>query len=144
MRISIGTNTGYNECMALKHDSTKLCEYLIQATDGKFTFAGTFANLFAAELPLIRPIGVMVEFGGDPGDPFRVSLEGPEVNLLIGEGSIEVPPLRHPLEQWSNSIGGTAVIRFAQEGLYRVILRSGDVVVHEYPFAVLQVPQNPA
>jgi hypothetical protein len=128
--------------MALKHNSTKLCEYLIQATDGKFTLAGTFANLFAVELPLVRPIGVLVEFTGDSGDPFRVSLEGPEINLLIGEGTVEAPALRHPLEQWSNSIGGTAGIRFTQEGLYRVILRSGDVVVHEYPFAVLQLPQN--
>ena len=126
--------------MALRHHSTQLCDYLIQAVDGKFTQAGIFSNVFAVELPLSRPIGVLVEFAGDPGDLFRVSVEGPagsELNLILADGVLESPTLRHPMEQWTAKIGGVASLQFTTEGIYRVILRSGDAVIHEYPFAVL-------
>lgn len=130
----------YNAPMALTHHSSKLCDYLIQAVDGKFTLAGCFTNMFCAELPLARPVGMLVEFSGEVGDPFRISVDGPpETNVehLLAEGSIERPPLRNPLEQWSATIGGMVGIVFPVEGTYRVILRSGDSIVHEYPFAVI-------
>ena len=126
--------------MAIRHHSTNLCDYLSQTVDGKFILAGIFGNLFCADLPLIRPVGVLVEFAGEPGDPFRIALEGPpdsEHPLVLAEGKLEHPTLLHPLQQWSATIGGMIGMRFPMEGIYRVILSSGDSLVHEYPFAVL-------
>jgi len=126
--------------MAILHHSTKLCDYLIQATDGKFTIAGCFTNLYCAEFPHARPVGVMVEFAGEVGDPFRISMEGPPGaggDFVLAEGAIEKPALRHPLEQWTGTITGMLVMRFPIEGVYRIILRNGEKVVHEYPFSVV-------
>ncbi len=126
--------------MALTHHSTKLCDYLIQATDGKFTIAGCFTNLFCSEVPHARPVGIVVEFGGAVGEPFKISIEGPPgslVNFVLAEGEIQIPTLRHPLEQWTGAISGMIGLRFPLEGVYRVTLRSGDSLVHEYPFAVI-------
>ena len=133
--------------MALTHHSTKIADYLIQAVDGKFTLAGIFTNLFCADVPLIRPVGVLVEFSGQPGDPFHVTLEGPpnsEQPLVLADGALEQPALRHPLEQWTAMVGGMIGARFPKEGIYRIILRSGDTIVHEYAFAVLVYRGNEA
>ena len=133
---------GYNFRMAIQHQSTKVCDYLIQALDGRFTLAGILSNVYAAELPLARPLGVYVEFSGSVGDPFRITLEGPEEAgqpLMLAEGAVEKPTLRHPQEQWTATIGGMVGMQFPQQGVYRIVLRSGDTVVHEYPFGVLSL-----
>ena len=126
--------------MAIQHRSTKLCDYLIQAIDGRFTLAGIFVNLFCTDFPLVRPIGVLVDFTGEPGDQFAITLEGPPesfVKFTLAEGTLDKPALRHPLEQWTASIGGTVGVRFPEEAIYKVVLSSGDTVVHEQPFATL-------
>ena len=105
----MGSRFWYNTRMALLHHSTKLCDYLIQAVDGKFTLAGCFTNVFCAELPLARPVGMLVEFSGEVGDPFKIYVDGPpesNVEHVLAEGTVEKPPLRNPLEKWSATIGG--------------------------------------
>ena len=121
---------------------------MIQSVDGRFTLAGIFTNMFAADLPISRVAGVLVEFTGEVGDPFRISIEGPagaDLTLVLADGVLETPTLRHPQEQWSAKVGGMVGIQFPIEGIYRVILASGDSIVHEYPFAVIKAaPAQPA
>lgn len=127
--------------MAIRHHSTKLCDYLIQATDGKFTLAGTFLNVQAPSFPFGRPIGVQVELAGETGDAFKVILEGPDagdVSVVLAEGMLQVPPTRE-FEQWTATVVGQMGINFAAPGVYHVILKSGERIVHDYPFGVFQV-----
>ncbi len=125
--------------MALRHISTIFCDYLIRADDGRLTFAGTFRNLSWQNLPFIKQFSVAVEFIGEEGDPFHVSIVGNDINIVFAEGNIEIPQDLQPLQRWSTVVAGAMQLIVQQEGVYEVILRSGDDVIHRAPIGMIHL-----
>lgn len=134
--------------MALRHDFTIFCEYLIHADDGKFTFAGTFMNIFGPQLPIVKDkFSFGVQFFGEPGEHFKVTLEGPglEQPILLGEGEMQEHKTEYPFQLYSGIIAGTlGNATFSQEGIYNLVLRSGNEIVHSRPFGVYLQGQSNA
>jgi len=127
--------------MAIEHLYTILCEYLIQASDGKISAVGMFHNIQTPKLPATRDsMGVVVAFRGDEGDAYDIALEGPEgLHRPIYDGIVTSSAVRHEHEQATNVFA--AVMHpavFDKEGVYRVVLRSGTHEVHTYTFGVFQ------
>jgi hypothetical protein len=127
--------------MAIEHLYTILCEYLIRATDGKMSAAGIYQNIRTREFPATKdPMGVIVAFTGEEGDAFDVLLEGPGMPSGSMMGGV-VPPsvVGHGLEQRVQTVAVEArPAVFREPGVHRIVLRSGDQVIHEYPFGVFK------
>jgi|SRR5579884_245297 len=126
--------------MTLRHDFTIICEYLIHADDGKFTFAGTFMNVVGPQLPIVKDkFAFGVQFFGEPGSRFRATIEGPglEQPFLLGEGEIQDHSTEYPLQLYAGILAGTlGNLTFNKEGIHELILRSGEEIVHSRPFGV--------
>jgi hypothetical protein len=127
--------------MAIQHLSTKLCDYLIRADNGRLSLVGTFNNLVSHQLPVAKsPCGLVVELLGDEGDPFTISLEGHGMTLLLAEGEIHQPPTTSEFEQSVMVIQGDVSLLFPRPGRYYIVVRSGEEVIHATPFGVLHEP----
>lgn len=125
--------------MALHHLSTVLCDYPIISAEGRGSAVGIFHNAIVKEFPAGKdPMGIIVAFSGDPGDPYSMSLEGPGgVDILLGEGTVQAPTALREHEQSVVTHLFTAhPAQFPAAGVYRIVLRSGDQGVHEHPFGV--------
>ena len=132
--------------MAIEHLYTILCEYLIQASDGKMSAAGIFHNIQTREFPATKdPMGLIVAFSGEEGDAFEVLLEGPGMpsGSIMG-GVVPAFTGSNELEYRVQTVAAEArPAAFREPGIYRVVLRSGDQLIHEYPFGVFGVPAEP-
>lgn len=123
--------------MAITHISTILCDYLIRADNGRNTYAGVFKNI-AGKMPLRKgPFGVGIEFKGNPGDPFKVTIEGNGINVLLTEGVIDPEPIVSEFHQLSLTISGEIGLQFETPGVFEVILYSGDEIVHRTAYGVV-------
>jgi hypothetical protein len=126
--------------MAIRHQSTILCDYLIRADNGRFTAAGMFQNINASRMPCAKdPMGVLVQFRGDPQDDYEVVLlraDGEET--LLNSGVIEAAPedLREG-QQWAVNLAIVAAAVFDRPGVYSIALRSSGEEVHRFDFGVL-------
>jgi hypothetical protein len=130
--------------MAIRHHSTVLCDYLIRADNGRFSYIGVFQNIRAAELPTAKEMALSVVLDGDPQDRFQIAVRGPgEFVVAFEEVSVGDPPARESeFQQWSITVAMMARLTFREAGLYRVVLSSGDAVIHEYEFGVFLASQD--
>lgn len=102
------------------------------------TYAGVFKNITSPQLPIMKaPMGVAVEFTGDSGDAFKVSIEGNDMNLVLAEGELEAPSDLIKHQQYSATIAGEIGISFENEGVFDVILRSGETEIHRTTIGVI-------
>lgn len=117
--------------MALKHLSTICCDYLIRDANGKMSYIGTFRSIISPTLPIIKsPMYVCVEFAGALGDPYKVSVEGNGVNLVMGEGTF-LPPATPAVGEWLAFVAAEVLARFETAGKCEIILRSGDEIIQQ-------------
>jgi len=125
--------------MAIHHISTILCDYMMRSAEGKLMIAGTFRNIQAPTLPISKaPMYIVVEFTGDNGDPFEVIIDGNGFNQTIAVGIIEVPHLVEN-QQWSVIIGGEIGCRFDRAGVFDIVLRSAETVIHRNRYGVILI-----
>ena len=126
--------------MAIEHISTILCDYLVHADNGRFTLVGMFTNISGPTLPITKqPIGVYIELVGEPGEPYRISIEGNGLDVLISEGVINQRGTPLQFQQSRTAIAGEMGLRFDTYGQFNVVLRSGAEIIHSTPFGVIQV-----
>jgi hypothetical protein len=133
--------------MAIRHIATLLCDYLIRSDDGRYTLVGLFKNIEArpgAKLPIIKsPMGIYVEFLAEGGESVEVILKGPgKFSHQLFQSHLAVPEttlLRY--QQRSASIGITAQpAAFEREGVYSIVLKSGNKTIHTHRFGVIIKP----
>ena len=127
--------------MAINHLYTILCDYLVQSTDGKVSANGIFHNVEVRKFPAGKdPMGIVVGFSGDRGEAFVVLLERPDGSSdELHTGVVQPPSELGEHQQWALTVVGVASPAvFPEPGIYRIVLRSGDQVVHSYPFGVFQ------
>ena len=127
--------------MVINHLYTILCDYLVQSHDGKVSANGIFHNIEVKEFPAGKdPMGIVVAFCGDPGESFAVLLERPDGSSdELSRGVVEPPAGLGEHQQWALTLTGVATPAvFPAPGVYRVVLKSGDEVIHSYPFGVFQ------
>ena len=104
-----------------------------------------FDNLKVPGFPAAKdPFYVTVQMSGDEGDPFLITVEGPDdLRVELANSSLNLAPLDGPFHQRSfilASVSRPAV--FAKEGIYYVVVRSGDREVHRRPFGVYLAPET--
>ncbi len=89
--------------MAINHLYTILCDYLVQSEDGKVSANGIFHNIEVKEFPAAKdPMGIVVAFAGDPGEPFAIVLERPDGSSEeLSRGVVEAPPGLREHQQWA-------------------------------------------
>jgi len=127
--------------MAIRHLYTVLCDYLITHADGRTSAAGIFHNVEVRDFPAGKdPMGVVVAFAGDGGEPYEVALEGPGgFRQGMAEGTLEHPAELREHQQWAVVLAVTASPAiFPSPGVYRIVVRSGGVEIHAHPFGVLR------
>jgi hypothetical protein len=127
--------------MAIRHLYTVLCEYVTVGRDGRPTAAGIFHNVEVGSFPATRRLGLLIGFGGDEGDPFRITLDGPDGQTIeeLGKDAIDAPQALREHEQWTFHAAGVAdAATFGAPGVYGISLWDGDQRVHTYPFGVLE------
>lgn len=128
--------------MAIYHIATMLCDNLYRTDTGKFIIAGMFKNISAPQLPISKPkCGFFVEFIGEPGDEYRVSIEGNGLDFLLAEGKIEEPIPAKGYQQGTIMVGGEANLSFAEPGVFKIVLRSGDEIIHSTSYGVVLTPE---
>lgn len=116
---------------------------MIRADNGMLTFAGVFRNIKSSTVPISKgPIGIAVEFIGEPGDLFKVSVEGNGVDMNIAEGTVEPFVFPYAHQQGSIIIAGEIGLQFAEPGTFDVILRSGEEVIHSNTYGAILIPEE--
>jgi uncharacterized protein DUF6941 len=134
--------------MAIEHVATLLCENVIQGSDGNFSFINTFVNIQLPEIPGgLSHLYIVVALSGEPGDTFAVTLEGPHDKTPLARGGDVIPDYpgdydARALRKVTYSVIAVKPVRFAEEGMYFVVVRSGDRVVHREPFGVKLVKRG--
>jgi hypothetical protein len=130
--------------MAIQHIATILCDYIIRADDGRTSVCGIFRNIYASSKPIVKaPIGLCVEIMGDAGDAFSVTMEGLGFNLVVIDDVVGPTEGVMLFQQPSITIGGEMGLRFEDFGIFNVVVRSGNQVIHTTPYGVvLQATQG--
>ena len=104
------------------------------------TLAGCFTNISASTYPVKKSFGIVVEFSVDVGDPFGVTVEGAKGVLGPSiEGTLQEQSTPHEFEQWNAVVSGMLSLNIPEPGIYHVVLRSGDSVVHRLPFGAVKM-----
>jgi hypothetical protein len=118
--------------------------------EGKLNLMGIFDRIAAATFPVMHPrmvfaFRVEAEFG-DTGRafPVRVTLEDDEGNVLFeAAGDLMAPPVPPGEFATANQLFALVGVQFPRAGLYRFIVRLGDLEPHETPLFVLNAATDP-
>ena len=130
--------------MAIEHISTVACDTLIRSIDGKVSLIGVFRNIAALQMPATKLMGIVVEFIGEQGDPFSVTLESdrfPEP-MVLAEGNFTSTPRVNEFSQHGAMVTGEANLTFTEPGVFYVTLQSGDRIVHRTTFGAFIDPNT--
>ncbi|MBI3912043.1 MAG: hypothetical protein HY320_14070 [Armatimonadetes bacterium] len=124
--------------MSFTHLSTQLCDKLLHDRQGRISLVGTFLNVKAQRFPTANDMGVVVVFRGDAGDPYCITVERPSMPpITIVQGTVEPPAeLEHEYQLWAVAAAFEVNAVFPEPGIYSIVLRSGDEVVHAHQFGV--------
>jgi hypothetical protein len=118
--------------------------------EGKLNLMGIFDRISAATFPVMHPrmvfaFRVEAEFG-DTGRafPVRVTLEDDEGNVLFeAAGDLMAPPVPPGEFATANQLFALVGVQFPRAGLYRFIVRLGDLEPHETPLFVQNAASDP-
>jgi hypothetical protein len=118
--------------------------------EGKLNLMGIFDRIAAATFPVMHPrmvfaFRVEAEFG-DTGRafPVRVTLEDDEGNVLFeAAGDLMAPPVPPGEFATANQLFALVGVQFPRAGLYRFIVRLGDLEPHETPLFVQNAATDP-
>lgn len=132
--------------MAVTHNYTVLCEYLMQNDAAICTFSGTFVNLRFESLPVSARIGIGISFFGNPEPdmPLAILVYSPNNEILrVFEliKQIDDPVIESEYQLRANIITFMYAFDFNVEGVYRVALQEGGKIVHDLPFGIYLVPR---
>lgn len=113
--------------------------------EGKLNVLGIFDRIAAADFPTLHPrmvfaFRVQAEFP-DSGRPFpvRVRLVDEDGGVMFeATGEIVAPELAPGEFSSANQVFTLVGVQFAQPGVYKFIVRVGDLEPHETPFAVVR------
>ena len=108
--------------MALRHIMTVLSDLAIQSSSGIASAVNIYNNLSVPGLPAMKdPFWVIVQMTGDNGDPYRISVEGQELQIDLAEGLLELRAQESPYHQRSAIVASESrPAIFEQEGVYHI------------------------
>ncbi|MBM3474902.1 MAG: hypothetical protein FJX75_16695 [Armatimonadetes bacterium] len=128
--------------MALRHLYTVLCEYVTMGRDDRPTAAGIFHNIEVESFPATRRLGLLVALGGDDGDTYRVTLDGPDgepIGDLVAHATIGARGGHREHQQWVWTAAGVVrAAEFRTPGVYGISVWDDGGRVNTYRFGVLQ------
>lgn len=119
--------------------------------EGKLNIMGIFDRIAAAEFPVAHPklvfaFRVESEFA-DSGRmfPVRVTLEDEDAAVLFeAAGELMAPHVAPGEYSTANQLFSLVGLQFPHAGMYRFVVRLGDVTPHETPLLVQAATPPPA
>lgn len=118
--------------------------------EGKLNLLGIFDRIAAAEFPVVHPkmvfaFRVEADFA-DAGRmiPVRVSMVDEDGNALFdAAGEMMAPPVPPGEHFTANQLFSMVGVQFPRAGLYRFVVRVGDMPPHETPLLVQPAAADP-
>ena len=133
--------------MAVTHNFTILCEFIMRGITGSYSFNGTIVNLQVEELPVKRSIGIGLGFNGEPdsGNMLSIHIYKPDGGLMqkYDLSKVETPYARRSPYQMENSIVAFMLpLVCTEEGVYHFVFQEGETILHDLPFGVFLNPEQ--
>ena len=129
--------------MAIQHQFTVLCEYVMQDATGNCTFAGTYTSFYFVGFPVYRRIGIGVGFDGSTEGGITITVNDPDGEVLASavlSRNKNQRPAVHEFDFELNTIAFSPVVDFTKEGIHHIVLNEDGQVVHKRPFGVFLRP----
>jgi hypothetical protein len=129
--------------MAIRHNSTLLCEFVIQDANGRFSFINVVDNVRLPSIPGgLVSLNVAVNVTGEVGEEFSITIRDPKSKVLGRVAGQIKESDRVPASRYSQT-STTAILQiqpavFHVEGVYHVVVKSGTKVLKRKAFGVFE------
>jgi hypothetical protein len=133
--------------MAMRHEYTLLCESILYGPEGLFTVYNIFNNIVLNEFPgSVDRMYVVVGVTSEPGDRMEITIGSAQEEEALFRAEAEVPQRSDPLQPFEQErrmlFFDAATVEYPRPGIYYVVARSDNLILHRQPFGVLQAVER--